>query len=261
VEPTPTLDIQSSDQQEYVLFLASDYSMARSSYNSSQPVRHFSRGSVPRQDQMNRMQHLNPVVYTNDVNDNFVSPQDYGNIYRPTESRTDKLPIKTHDVGGRVPMDTQTVGTHFQGRSAPSDPASEFPANPQQGIACDMQTPTGNSSPRAPLTMIGMPNSLPTHSEDIIDAISRIPDTNWETLSQGFLEMESTLRILSDETFIPVLHLINLWRSDEGLALSSNNCRNIYYDYFKTYLDQELIATFGDNVPGSYRVSLKCDLF
>ena len=50
---------------------------------------------------------------------------------------------------------------------------------------------------------------------------------------------------------MPVLRLINLWRSKEGLALSLNNCQNIYYDYFKVYADEELITTFGDNIPGS----------
>ena len=69
MKPTLILDTQSSNQQEYVSSLTSDYSIAKFSYNSSQPVHHLSHKPVSWQDQMSWTQLLNTMVCSNGVDD------------------------------------------------------------------------------------------------------------------------------------------------------------------------------------------------
>ena len=67
MEPTPILDTQSSNQQEYVSSFTSDYSIAKFSYNSSQPVHHLSHKPVSWQDQISWTQLPNTMVRSNGV--------------------------------------------------------------------------------------------------------------------------------------------------------------------------------------------------
>jgi hypothetical protein len=88
--------------------------------------------------------------------------------------------------------------------------------------------------------------------------VRRIPESTLNKLEVGFEQLENTLKSLSEETALPVLHIINLWSSKEGRHLSAINLWNIYQTYLTANADEELNSTFGDATKGKHLHDRTC---
>ncbi|KAG1855715.1 hypothetical protein DFJ58DRAFT_646999, partial [Suillus subalutaceus] len=76
-------------------------------------------------------------------------------------------------------------------------------------------------------------------------------------LQEGFMKLETVIRDMSHDTFIPTHQVIALWHKSNGCSFTNVNHWNAYSSYFKANPQQEL-KRLGNMAPEGVTVRRNC---